>query len=341
MFRISDNIFIIAELSANHNNDYELAARTVRAMAKAGADAVKVQTYTADSLALNVDNDIFGKPLGGLWEGRRLWELYQEASMPYEWQPKLKDLANELGLEFFSSPFDLEGVEFLESLGVPYYKIASFEITDIPLIRAAAATGKPVIISTGVADESDIELAVKTCFDTGNEQLTLLKCTSNYPATIDDANLNTMVDMRSRFGVSVGLSDHTMGSIVPMAAAALGATVIEKHFILDRSLGGPDSGFSMEPKEFAAMVKDVRSVEQSLGRIKYDVSEQDKLRRRSLYATRDICPGELITSENVRSLRTGFGLPPKYLSSILEKPAVRAYRAGEPISEEELRSDNS
>ncbi|MFS6536293.1 pseudaminic acid synthase [Idiomarina loihiensis] len=336
MYRISKNIFIIAELSANHNNDYDLAERTVLAMADAGADAVKVQTYTADSLALNVDNDIFGKPLGGLWEGRRLWELYQEASMPYEWQPKLKELANGLGLEFFSSPFDLEGVAFLESLDVPYYKIASFEITDIPLIRAAAATGKPVIISTGVADESDIELAVKTCFDTGNKQLTLLKCTSNYPATLDDANLNTMVNMRSRFGVSVGLSDHTMGSIVPTAASALGATVIEKHFILDRSLGGPDSGFSMEPDEFSDMVQSVRAVEKCLGVVDYSVSDNDKLRRRSLYAVEDIKKGEAFTTDNIRSLRTGYGIQPKHFDTLLNRAAKKAYKRGEPLRVTEL-----
>lgn len=338
MFRISDKIFIIAELSANHNNDYELAARTVRAMAEAGADAVKVQTYTADSLALNVDNEIFGKPLGGLWSGRRLWELYQEASMPYEWQPKLQALAHDLGLAFFSSPFDLEGVEFLESLDVPYYKIASFEITDIPLIRAAASTGKPIIISTGVADESDIELAVKTCFDVGNEQVTLLKCTSNYPAQLDDANLNTMVDMRSRFGVSVGLSDHTMGTTVPNAAAALGATVIEKHFILDRKLGGPDSGFSMEPAEFSDMVQSVRAIEKCLGVVDYSLSDEDKLRRRSLYAVQDIKKGEAFTTSNVRSLRTGYGISPKFLDNLTHTVAKFEYKAGDPIKPSELAS---
>lgn len=334
MYRIADNIFIIAELSANHNNDYELAAETVRAMAAAGADAVKVQTYTADSLALNVDNDIFGQRLDGLWKGRRLWELYQEASMPYEWQPKLQALAHELGMAFFSSPFDLAGVRFLESLDVPYFKIASFEITDIPLIEAAAKTGKPIIISTGVADAEDIELAVSTCRQAGNEQITLLKCTSNYPATLDDANLRTMVDMQQRFGVAVGVSDHSMGSTVPVTAAALGASVIEKHFILERSQGGPDSGFSMEPDEFAAMVTAVRDVERCLGKVTYQVSDKDKLRRRSLYAVADIAEGEAFTETNVRSLRTGYGDSPKHLPELLQRTATKAYNKGDPISED-------
>lgn len=336
MFRISDKALIIAELSANHNNNYELADRTVRAMAEAGADAVKVQTYTADSLALNVDNEIFGKKLNGLWKGRRLWELYKEASMPYEWQPKLQALAHKLGLQFFSSPFDLEGVDFLESLNVPYYKIASFEITDIPLIRAAASTKKPIIISTGVAEINDIELALDTCFNAGNEEVTLLKCTSNYPATLSDANLNTMVDMKERFGVSVGVSDHTMGCIVPTAAVALGASVVEKHFILDRSQGGPDSGFSMEPAEFADMVQAVRAVEQSLGSVDYSINDNDKLRRRSLYAVQDIKKGEAFTTSNVRSLRTGYGIQPRHFDTLLNRIAEKDYKRGEPLHVIEL-----
>lgn len=338
MYPFNDQVFIIAELSANHNNDFDLAVDTIKAMAKAGANAVKVQTYTADSLAINVDNDIFGKRKEGLWKGRTLWDLYKEASMPYEWHEPLQKVAQELGLVFFSSPFDVDGVAFLEQLNVPLYKIASFEITDIPLIRAVAKTGKPIIISTGVAQEADISLALETCHRENNHQVTLLKCTSNYPSTLADANLKTMADMRTRFDVTVGVSDHTMGSIVPITATALGARVIEKHFILDRSLGGPDSAFSMEPREFSDMVESVRQVEQTLGKVIYVVSEKDKLRRRSLYASAPIQKGQPFTHDNVKSLRTGFGLAPQHLDALLSRDASKHYNIGEPILELEVNS---
>ena len=267
-----------------------------------------------------------------------MWDLYKEASMPYEWHEPLQKVAQELGLVFFSSPFDVDGVAFLEQLNVPLYKIASFEITDIPLIRAVAKTGKPIIISTGVAQEADISLALETCHRENNHQVTLLKCTSNYPSTLADANLKTMADMRARFDVTVGVSDHTMGSIVPITATALGARVIEKHFILDRSLGGPDSAFSMEPREFSDMVESVRQVEQTLGKVTYAVSEKDKLRRRSLYASAPIQKGQPFTHDNVKSLRTGFGLAPQHLDALLSRDASKHYNIGEPILELEVNS---
>lgn len=326
---MNNNVYIIAELSANHNNDFNLAVKTIKAMAFSGADAVKVQTYTPDSLSLDVDNEYFGPRKEGLWKGRRPYDLFQEAGMPYAWQPKLQKITHELGMEFFSSPFDKEGVDFLESLNVPNYKIASLEITDIPLIEYTASKGKPMIISTGVAEIGDIELALEACYRVGNRDVTLLKCTSQYPATIEQANLKTMVDMKERFGVKVGLSDHTIGALVPTVAVSLGAEVVEKHFILDRSLGGPDSAFSMEPHEFAEMVKAVRATEKALGKITYQVSDADKARRRSLFVVKDIKKGEKITKDNVRSIRPGHGLHPKYLPEVLGKIAKQDLDKGE------------
>jgi len=328
----NEKVYIIAELSANHNNDYDLAVKTIEAMAASGADAVKVQTYTPDSLTLDVNNEFFGPRKEGLWKGRRPYELFQEASMPYDWQPKLKAIASDLGLEFFSSPFDLKGVDFLENeVGVPRYKIASLEITDIPLIEYTASQGKPIIISTGVAELSDIELAVQTCRKAGNNDITLLKCTSEYPAPFEMANLRTIPNLKETFNVKVGVSDHTMGSTVPIVAVALGATVVEKHFILDRSLGGPDSGFSMEPREFSEMVKGVREAEKSLGKVSYEVTEKSKLRRRSLFVVKDIKAGEVITEEHVKSVRPGHGMHPKNLDKTLNKVASKDYKEGEPF----------
>src|SRR5690554_408523 len=327
----SNQTFIIAELSANHNNDLDLALRTVKAAADAGADAIKVQTYTADSLAIDVDNELFGPKKEGLWKGIRPYDLYKGASLPYEWHAPIQKAAKEHGLVFFSSPFDLEGVDFLESLNVPLYKIASFEITDIPLIEYTASKGKPIIISTGVANEEDIKLAVETCKKVGNNDITLLKCTSQYPAKIEDANLSTITDMKKRFNVKIGLSDHTMGDIVPTTAVALGAVVIEKHFILDRNLGGADSSFSMEPKEFKEMVDRVRLVEASLGNVSYSITEKDVYKRRSLFAVKDIDEGEVFTKENVRSVRPGVGLHTKYYKSLLGEQSTRAYKKGDPL----------
>ncbi|MEQ8553618.1 MAG: pseudaminic acid synthase [Cyclobacteriaceae bacterium] len=326
-----NRLFIIAELSANHNNDFDLAKKTIKAMADAGADAVKVQTYTADSLTLNIDNEYFGPRKEGLWKGKKPYELFQEGSMPYEWQPKLKQIAEDLGMVFFSSPFDLEGVDFLESIGVSMYKIASLEITDIPLIRHIASKNKPIIISTGVADLSDIQLAINTCRNEGNNDITLLKCTSEYPAPIELANLRTIPNMAETFGVSVGLSDHTPGATVPIAAVALGATVIEKHFILDRSLGGPDSTFSMEPREFADMVKGVREADMALGHVNYELSEKNKLRRRSLFASDNIKKGDKFSHKNVKSVRPGHGLHPIHYDQLLELRSNCDIRKGTPI----------
>ena len=323
--------YIIAELSANHNNDFNLAVKTIKEMAKAGADAVKIQTYKPTSLTIDLDTGYFAPRTSGLWTGYTSWDLYTEASMSYEWQPKLQEIASNLGLDFFSSPFDLEGVDFLESLNVPRYKIASLEITDIPLITYAASKGKPMIISTGVAEIEDIELALEACYNAGNKDITLLKCTSQYPATIEQANLKTMVDMKERFGVKVGLSDHTMGSLVPTVAVSLGAEVVEKHFILDRSLGGPDSAFSMEPHEFKEMVSAVRNTEKVLGKVTYEISDTDKMRRRSLFVVEDIKAGDIITEKNVRSIRPGFGLHPKYLPEVLGKKATSDLEKGAPF----------
>ncbi|PLB86671.1 pseudaminic acid synthase [Dysgonamonadaceae bacterium] len=331
-----NNTFIVAELSANHNHNFDLAVKTIHAMAEAGADAVKVQTYKPESLTINLNTGYFAPRKDGLWKGYTPWELYKEASMPYEWQSQLKKIAEDLGLLFFSSPFDQEGIDFLESINVPIYKIASLEITDIPLIEYAASKGKPMIISTGVAEIDDIQLALDTCRKVGNNQITLLKCTSQYPATLKDANLLTIPEMKQRFGAKVGVSDHTMGSIVPIVAVSLGATVVEKHFIIDRKLGGPDSAFSMEPNEFKEMVQSVRQAEAALGKVTYKVSENDRNRRRSLFVVKDIKAGEPFTDENVRSIRPGYGLHPKYLKEILGKKAKTDIKRGAPLSWDDI-----
>lgn len=327
-----NHTFIIAELSANHNNDLELALKTIESVASTGADAIKVQTYTADSLAIDVDNDFFGPKKEGLWKGIRPYDLYKEAALPYDWHKQLKEKAESLGLVFFSSPFDIEAVDFLEDLEVPMYKIASFEITDIPLIRYTASKNKPMIISTGVADLNDIELAVNACKEVGNNDITLLKCTSQYPALLEDANLITIPEIQRRFNVKVGLSDHTMGDIVPVTAVALGATIVEKHYILDRSLGGPDSTFSMEPQEFTEMVNKIREVEKTLGVVKFSINDSDRYKRRSLFAIKDIEIGDLFSHENVRSLRPGVGLHPRQLDVIIGEVSTRIFRKGDPIN---------
>lgn len=327
-----NKVFIIAELSANHNNDYDLAVKTIEAMAEAGADAVKFQTYTPDSLTLNVDNEYFGPRPTGLWKGMTLYEIYQKGTMPYEWQPKLKKIANDLGLICFSTPFDFEGVDFMESMDMPIYKIASLEITDVNLIRYAAEKHKPMIISTGVATEEDIRLAIDTCHEVGNDDITLLKCTTEYPAPLDRANLLTIPDMKERFGVKVGVSDHTLGNIVPITAVALGAQVVEKHFILDRALGGLDSGFSLNKDEFAQMVKEIRMTEEAMGKVSYELVGRGSTGRRSLFACKDIKKGDVLTLDNVRSVRPAAGLHPKYLNEILGKKAVMDINEGQPLS---------
>ncbi len=323
--------FIVAELSANHGHKLEVALESVRAAKKAGADAIKIQTYTADTITLNCDADDF-RVKGTLWNGRTLYDLYQEAYTPWEWHQSIFDEAKKCGMVCFSTPFDKTAVDFLENLGNPICKIASFEITDIPLIEYAAQKGKPMVISTGIAMPEDIEFAVETCRKVGNNDITLLKCTSSYPAPIEDANLMTMVDMKQRYGVKVGLSDHTMGYDVAVAAVALGATMVEKHFILDRSIGGPDAAFSMEVKEFAAMVKSIRNVEKALGEVKYPTDpSQIKGREfsRSLYVAQHIKKGDVITGENVRSVRPGYGMHPKYLSELIGRKVNRDLNVGD------------
>lgn len=326
--------FIIAELSANHMNDFDIAVKTIEAMANAGADAVKFQTFTPDTITINCDNEYFQIKQGTVWDGQILHELYDDAYMPWEWQPKLKKVAEDLGLIVFSSPFDKTSVDFLEDMDVPAYKIASFEITDIPLIKYVASKGKPIIISTGIASLEDIELAVKTCHDVGNDDISLLKCTSSYPAPLDEINLNTIPDIKERFNVIVGLSDHTLGCEVSTAAVALGANIIEKHFILDRNMGGPDSEFSMEPQEFKEMVDSIRNVEKALGKVCYKLSDKMKANRefsRSLFVVRDIKKGDIITDDNIRSIRPGFGLHPKYLKDIIGKKVKKDLKRGTPL----------
>lgn len=323
--------FIVAELSANHGHKLEVALESVRAAKEAGADAVKIQTYTADTITLNCDADDF-KVKGTLWDGRTLYDLYQEAYTPWEWHQAIFDEAKKCGLICFSTPFDKTAVDFLEDLGNPIMKIASFEITDIPLIEYAAKKGKPMVISTGIAMPDDIELAVKTCKDAGNNDITLLKCTSSYPAPIEDANLKTMVDMKEHYGVKVGLSDHTIGYDVAVAAVALGATLVEKHFILDRSIGGPDAAFSMEIGEFAAMVKSIRNVGKAIGEVVYP-TDPSKIKGRefcrSLYVAEDIKAGDVVTEKNVRSVRPGYGAHPKYLPEVLGKKFLSDFQKGE------------
>lgn len=334
---IGDNhpVFIIAELSANHRQKYELAVETIKAMKESGADAVKLQTYTPDTITIDSDNEYFQIKQGTLWDGKTLYQLYQEAYTPWEWQPKLKEIAEDLGLICFSSPFDKTAVDFLEKMDVPAYKVASFEITDIPLIEYIASKGKPVIISTGIAELSDIAMAVDACKRMGNEQIALLKCTSAYPAPLEDVNLKTIPDLAETFKTVVGLSDHTLGISVPVAAVALNARIIEKHFILDRKLGGPDSAFSLGPEEFKAMVTAVREVEKALGKVSYDLTDKVKKSRefsRSLFVVNDIKAGEVFTEDNVRSIRPGFGLHPRYLKDILGKRSTKDIGRGTPLS---------
>lgn len=326
--------FIIAELSANHNGSKQTAIESIKAAGQAGADAIKIQTYTADTLTLNCDAPDFrlGK---GLWEGETFYTLYQKAYTPWEWHEEIFRVAREEGLVCFSTPFDKTAVDLLESLDNPIYKIASFEITDIPLIKYIASKHKPIILSTGIAMEEDIQLALDTIRAEGCNDITLLKCTSAYPAPIEDANLLTIPDMKQRFGVKVGLSDHTMGASVPMTAVALGAEVVEKHFIIDRSIGGPDSAFSMESHEFKSMVESIRQVEKALGEVKYPTDPAKIKGReycRSLYVAEDVKAGDVVTEQNVRSVRPGYGLHPKYLTELIGKRFIKDCAVGERMN---------
>jgi pseudaminic acid synthase len=327
-----DKVFVIAELSANHNNDFDIAAKTIEAMAAAGADAVKVQTFKPESLSIDADNQFFGPKKDGLWKGIRPYDLYVKAAMPYEWQPKLQKIAHDLGLVFFSSPFDFEAVDFLEGMDVALYKIASLEITDIPLIRHIARQGKPIIMSAGAASLADLELAVETCRSENNSQIALLKCTSEYPAPIDAANLRTIPNMQETFGVTVGVSDHTLGSTVPVVSVAMGARIVEKHFILDRALGGPDAAFSMEPHEFKSMVTAVREAEQALGKVTYSLGDKNIYRRRSLFVSQDVKKGDILSPDNIRSVRPGYGLHPKFFNQVIGKTFKNNTQKGTPLS---------
>lgn len=332
-FEISDEspVFIIAELSANHNGSLETAIETIRAAKRTGADAIKFQTYTADTITLDSRKDDFKLKQGTIWDGKFLHDLYQEAYTPWEWHKQLFDAAKEEGLVCFSSPFDFTAVDLLEELNAPAYKIASFEITDIPLIEYVASKGKPVIISTGIAELEDIELALDACKRMGNEEIVLLKCTSSYPAPIDEANLTMIRDFRDRFGVHSGLSDHTMGNTVPIVSVAMGAKVIEKHFILDHSIGGPDASFSLDEKEFTELVKAVREASSSIGQVQYSLTDKQRKGRdfsRSLYVSENMTAGEVISEKNVRSVRPGFGLHPRHYSSIIGKKVNKDLEKG-------------
>ncbi|MBN1051166.1 pseudaminic acid synthase [Clostridium botulinum] len=327
-------VFIIAEMSANHLQDFDKAVEIIKAAKKGGADAIKLQTYTPDTITIDCDNEYFQIKQGTIWDGTTLHKLYQEAYTPWEWQPKLKKIAEDEGLICFSSPFDMTSVDFLEEMDVPAYKVASFEITDIPFIEYIASKGKPVIMSTGIANLSDIEEAVNACKRMGNNEIILLKCTSTYPSPMEGVNLKTIPNLSETFNVITGLSDHTLGGAVSIAAVALGAKVIEKHFILSRDEKGPDAAFSMEPKEFKKMVQDIRNVEKALGKVTYELTEKQKKSRehsRSLFVVKDIKEGEILTEENVRSIRPGFGMKTKYIKDILDKKVKMDLKKGTPM----------
>lgn len=331
----NNSVFIIAELSANHNGSLSTAIETIRAAKRAGANCIKLQTYTADTLTIDSDKDDFIIKSGSIWDGKNYYQLYQEAYTPWEWHEEIFRVAKEEGLICFSSPFDKTAVDFLENLDVPAYKIASFEITDIPLIEYVASKGKPIILSTGIAELEDIELALDACRRMGNNDIALLKCTSSYPAPINEANMVMVKDLAERFDVISGLSDHTMGATVPVVATCFGAKIIEKHFILDRSIGGPDASFSMNEEEFTAMVQAVREAESAIGVVDYTLTEKQvkgKDFSRSLYVVEDMKAGDIITEKNVRSIRPGFGLHPKYFNKILGQTVNLNLEKGERIN---------
>ncbi len=333
---IGDNspVFIVAELLATHLQKYNNAVQLIKKAKECGADAVKLQTFTPDTITLNCSNRYFQIKHGKIRRGKTLYELYKEAFTPWEWHVGLKKTAEDLGMIFFSTPFDRTAVDFLEKIKVPLYKIASFEITDIPLVEYIASKGKPVIMSTGIAMLDDINLAVKACRGKGNKKIALLKCTSEYPPAFEDVNLNTIPDMKKRLKTVVGLSDHTLGISVPIAAVAMGVKIIEKHFILDRKMGSPDAGFSLEPDEFKSMVRAVREAEKAMGKVTYNLSKNIKKIReysRSLFVVKDIKEGDEFTEENIRSIRPGNGLAPKYLKDILGKKAAVNLTKGSPL----------
>lgn len=330
---------IIAELSANHGNSIEIAKETIRAAKKAGADAIKLQTYTADTLTLNCDKEDFVVTGGTLWDNKTLYELYQEAYTPCEWHKELFDVAKEEGLLCFSTPFDKSAVDFLETLSPPAYKVASFEITDYELVRYIASKQKPIIISTGIATLEEIEDVIEICKEEGNNDIILLQCTSSYPASLVSANLSTIPHMAKKFGVLVGFSDHTLGTSAPITAVALGAKVIEKHFILDKAIGGADASFSLDVEEFSQLVQAVRDTEKLLGKPTYNMDEKGIKGRqfsRSLYIAKDVKKGEIFTHENIRSIRPGYGLHPKYLNNILGKCAKIDLHFGDRLTKKDM-----
>lgn len=327
-----NSVYVIAEMSANHNGSLDTAKEIVRAIKETGADCVKVQTYTADTITMNCKNEYFTLQ-GGTWDGQNLYDLYKNAYMPWEWQAELKKEAEELGLDFFSTPFDPTSVDFLESIDIPFYKIASFEVVDIPLIKKVAATGKPIIMSVGMASLAEIDEAVRIIKEYGNK-LALLKCSSAYPAVPEKMNLKTIQHLQETFKVPVGLSDHSMGSVSAVTAVALGAKIIEKHFCLSRDFGGPDSSFSMEPAEFKQMVIDVNMAAKAVGEVAYLVSEEEKSNyavRKSIFVSKDIKAGEILTTENIRVVRPGYGMSPKFYEEVLGRKALRDLSFGEPL----------
>ncbi|MDC1487295.1 pseudaminic acid synthase [Gammaproteobacteria bacterium] len=335
-YKIDQNspVFIIAELSANHNGSIEIAKDTIKAAKEAGADCVKLQTYTPDTITLEHKSEHFKITQGTIWDGQYLHDLYQTAFTPWEWHEELFQTCKDEGLISFSSPFDISAVDFLETLNVPAYKIASFEITDIPLIEYTASKMKPIIISTGIAEINDIQLAVDACRKVGNNEIALLKCTSSYPAPMEEANLSMIADLAKRFNVVSGLSDHTIGSVAPITSIALGAKIIEKHFILDKSIGGPDASFSMDQKEFKDMVDGIRAAESSIGAVDYTLTEKQKKSRehsRSLFVVKDVEMGEILTNDNIRSIRPWNGLHPKYKKDVIGKKAIKKLLKGTPL----------
>lgn len=325
--------YIIAEMSANHAGSLAYAKEIIHAAAESGADCVKIQTYTPDTMTIDCDNAYFHIS-GGTWNGEKLYHLYEKANTPWEWHQELKEEAEKYGIDFFSTPFDQTSVDFLEELGIGFYKIASFELVDIPLIEYAASKGKPMIVSTGMASLGEIEEAVGAIRRQGNEAFALLRCASAYPAITDNMNLRTMQNMAEIFRVPVGLSDHSLGSVGAVAAAVLGAGIIEKHFCIDRAIDNPDASFSMNPAEFAQMVKDVRQAEKAIGHVKYGVTEQEKSNigfRRSIFCVEDIKKGEILTEKNIRIIRPGYGLPPKFYPGVLGQAALLDIKRGTPL----------
>lgn len=334
-FDTNNKVFIVAELSANHGNSIDIAIETIKAAKRSGADAIKLQTYTPNTLTIDSNKDDFIINNGSLWDGQNFYSLYKNAYTPWEWHQELFEVAKKEGLICFSSPFDKTAVDFLEELDNPIYKIASFEITDIPLIEYIASKGKPIILSTGIAEKNDIKLALQTIRSKNSNKIVLLKCTSSYPAPLEEANLLTLTNYYRAFNVIPGLSDHTLGDIAPIVATSLGAKVIEKHFILDKSLGGPDSSFSLDENEFTLMVNKIRNTEKALGSITYNLTEKQKKGKdfsRSIYVIKDINIGDTITSQNIKSIRPGFSMHPKFFNEIIGKKAKSNLKYGDRIS---------